>query len=39
MHMGQEYCGIVIEVCSEIRTVRPGQFAGAELAFEFAEAE
>lgn len=25
-HMGHEYCGIVIEVGSEVRTVRPGQF-------------
>lgn len=26
MHMGHEYCGIVIEVGAEVRTVRPGQF-------------
>jgi threonine dehydrogenase-like Zn-dependent dehydrogenase len=26
MHMGHEYCGIVIEVGREVRTVRPGQF-------------
>jgi threonine dehydrogenase-like Zn-dependent dehydrogenase len=26
MHMGHEYCGIVVEVGSEVRTVRPGQF-------------
>ena len=26
MHMGHEYCGIVIEVGSEVRNVRPGQF-------------
>jgi threonine dehydrogenase-like Zn-dependent dehydrogenase len=26
MHMGHEYCGIVIEVGSEVRTIRPGQF-------------
>ncbi len=26
VHMGHEYCGVVIEVGSEVRTVRPGQF-------------
>lgn len=26
MHMGHEYCGIVVEVGSEVRTVRLGQF-------------
>ena len=26
MHMGHEYCGIVVEVGREVRTVRPGQF-------------
>ncbi|RVD37653.1 IMP dehydrogenase, partial [Mesorhizobium sp. M4A.F.Ca.ET.020.02.1.1] len=26
MHMGHEYCGIVVEVGAEVRTVRPGQF-------------
>jgi threonine dehydrogenase-like Zn-dependent dehydrogenase len=26
MHMGHEYCGIVVEIGSEVRTVRPGQF-------------
>ena len=26
MHMGHEYCGIVVEVGSEVRTIRPGQF-------------
>ena len=26
MHMGHEYCGIIVEVGSEVRTVRPGQF-------------
>ncbi len=26
MHMGHEYCGLVIEVGSEVRTIRPGQF-------------
>ena len=26
MHMGHEYCGVVVEVGSEVRTVRPGQF-------------
>ncbi|MGV7217416.1 zinc-dependent alcohol dehydrogenase family protein [Bradyrhizobium sp. UFLA05-112] len=25
-YMGHEYCGVVIEVGSEVRTVRPGQF-------------
>ncbi|EJB07803.1 theronine dehydrogenase-like Zn-dependent dehydrogenase [Rhizobium leguminosarum bv. trifolii WSM597] len=25
-HMGHEYCGVVIEVGSEVRTIRPGQF-------------
>jgi threonine dehydrogenase-like Zn-dependent dehydrogenase len=24
-HLGHEYCGIVVEVGSEVRTVRPGQ--------------
>jgi threonine dehydrogenase-like Zn-dependent dehydrogenase len=26
MHMGHEYCGVVVEVGSEVRTIRPGQF-------------
>jgi threonine dehydrogenase-like Zn-dependent dehydrogenase len=26
MHMGHEYCGVVVDVGSEVRTVRPGQF-------------
>nr|WP_235031357.1 zinc-dependent alcohol dehydrogenase family protein [Geminicoccus flavidas] len=26
MHMGHEYCGTVVEVGSDVRTVRPGQF-------------
>ncbi|WP_049730585.1 zinc-dependent alcohol dehydrogenase family protein [Rhizobium ecuadorense] len=26
MHMGHEYCGIVVEVGSAVRTLRPGQF-------------
>ena len=26
MHMGHEYCGVVIEVGAEVRTIRPGQF-------------
>lgn len=26
MHMGHEYCGTVVEVGSEVRSVRPGQF-------------
>lgn len=25
-HMGHEYCGVVIEVGSEVKTVKPGQF-------------
>ena len=25
-HMGHEYCGIVVEVGSEVKTVKPGQF-------------
>lgn len=25
-YMGHEYCGVVIEVGSEVRTIRPGQF-------------
>lgn len=25
-HMGHEYCGVVMEVGSEVRTIRPGQF-------------
>ncbi len=25
-HMGHEYCGVVIEVGNEVRTIRPGQF-------------
>ena len=26
MYMGHEYCGVVVEVGSEVRTVKPGQF-------------
>lgn len=26
MHMGHEYCGVVVEVGSEVRNIRPGQF-------------
>jgi threonine dehydrogenase-like Zn-dependent dehydrogenase len=26
MHMGHEYCGVVIEVGSAVRTIKPGQF-------------
>lgn len=26
VHMGHEYCGVVVEVGREVRTVRPGQF-------------
>ncbi|PYF08747.1 hypothetical protein C8J30_11175 [Rhodobacter viridis] len=26
VHMGHEYCGVVVEVGSEVRTVKPGQF-------------
>lgn len=25
-HMGHEYCGVVVEVGSEVKTIRPGQF-------------
>lgn len=25
-HMGHEYCGVVVEIGSEVKTVRPGQF-------------
>ncbi|MTH80000.1 zinc-dependent alcohol dehydrogenase family protein [Paracoccus aestuariivivens] len=25
-HMGHEYCGVVVEVGSEVRTIKPGQF-------------
>ena len=27
LHMGHEYCGVVVEVGSAVKTVRPGQFA------------
>lgn len=26
LHMGHEYCGVVVEVGAEVRTIRPGQF-------------
>ena len=26
LHMGHEYCGVVVEVGSEVRTIKPGQF-------------
>ncbi len=26
MHMGHEYCGVVVEVGSEVKSVKPGQF-------------
>ena len=26
LHMGHEYCGVVVEVGSEVKTVKPGQF-------------
>lgn len=26
MHMGHEYCGVVIEVGADVKTIRPGQF-------------
>lgn len=26
MHMGHEYCGVVVDVGSDVRTVKPGQF-------------
>lgn len=31
-HMGHEYCGIVIEVGSDVKTVRPGQFVVGSFA-------
>lgn len=32
MHMGHEYCGVVVEVGSEVNTVRPGQFVVGSFA-------
>ena len=32
-HMGHEYCGEVIEVGSEVRNVKPGQFVVGRFAF------
>ena len=32
MHMGHEYCGIVVEVGSEVRTVRPASSSSAPSA-------
>ena len=26
MHMGHEYCGVVVEVGADVKTIRPGQF-------------
>ena len=26
MHMGHEYCGVVVEVGGAVKTVKPGQF-------------
>ncbi len=26
MHMGHEYCGVVVEVGTEVKTIKPGQF-------------
>jgi threonine dehydrogenase-like Zn-dependent dehydrogenase len=26
LHMGHEYCGVVVEVGSDVRTIKPGQF-------------
>lgn len=26
MHMGHEYCGVVVEVGTDVKTIRPGQF-------------
>ena len=31
-HMGHEYCGVVVEVGSEVTTVRPGQFVVGSFA-------
>lgn len=32
MHMGHEYCGVVVEVGAEVKTVRPGQFVVGSFA-------
>ena len=32
MHMGHEYCGVVIEVGSDVRTIKPGQFVVGSFA-------
>lgn len=31
-HMGHEYCGVVVEVGSDVKTVRPGQFVVGSFA-------
>ncbi|KKB11761.1 IMP dehydrogenase [Devosia geojensis] len=31
-HMGHEYCGVVVEVGSEVKTVKPGQFVVGSFA-------
>src|SRR5688572_27439916 len=32
MHMGHEYCGVVVEVGSEVTSVKPGQFVVGSFA-------
>lgn len=32
MHMGHEYCGVVVEVGTEVKTIRPGQFVVGSFA-------
>ena len=32
MHMGHEYCGTVVEVGSEVRDIKPGQFVVGSFA-------
>lgn len=32
MHMGHEYCGVVIEVGSDVRNIKPGQFVVGSFA-------
>lgn len=32
MHMGHEYCGVVVEVGTEVKTVKPGQFVVGSFA-------
>ena len=32
MHMGHEYCGVVVEVGSDVKTIKPGQFVVGSFA-------